>query len=783
MFSRQRLPWLVAFPALYVGAMTARAGQTAVASWLLVLIATTVALVGGRIPEGTEPRVARLRLFTATGLSVTIATAALTSRPAWAGAAREIGALVAMVAALVSIERIDGDIGLAARATEAAFPPGTFGPRIAVRVGIGVTSVAWAIAILVDGASFARGETDAPDAPWIAAAAGTVALFTLGATALVVARARRLELTVPPRANACAGAAVAGLIIAITLAISGVTAADSAAALGAAIAASVVVRLARAKDPLALGKQGRRTLTLVIFGGPVTALAAIAVESRMPGAGGAALVLAAVALGVGALAERLEEPFRPVRGVMLDALVEARDGTRQREAREAMAHALLKIREACAIGLGPTAAPSPELWLLHPTRVLTVNAAGYLQERSAELPPGLFDVAIPEPFATLRAPVLRALEVRRPDLRPLLAWLDHRDALFATVIAESEDPDGLLVIPTGARIDDLTLEEVRAAKLLADAFVAVSQATSAKVRHLERERVLKERIDELDEDGARLRHQLDLEVGRHVLAATRLARPATVGIYSAISRFAYDALERRIGQDAPTILIARPGIDPVPYVARAHLSGPRRKEPLVVVEGTSSREHDVARWTNDRTSPLALADRGLLLLVDGAALPREIQVLIARAVAERRPPWERATPIDVAIALTATRGFAELEHDGLLAPELASRFDAEAAITLPGLAERPEDLHAIVADRLAREGLRVCGLPVGIEAAAFARLMEYPFEAEDAELAAIVTKLVARAVADGRDVVRAVDVDALGLDEQNEAGRHPGGRQPTLVRR
>ena len=42
--------------------------------------------------------------------------------------------------------------------------------------------------------------------------------------------------------------------------------------------------------------------------------------------------------------------------------------------------------------------------------------------------------------------------------------------------------------------------------------------------------------------------------------------------------------------------------------------------------------------------------------------------------------------------------------------------DLSEAIVLPGLRERSEDLRSIVADRLAREGLRVCGRPIGIAA-------------------------------------------------------------------
>src|SRR5688572_16822357 len=116
MLARQRLPLLVAFPALYVGVAAVRAGETRPSAWLLVGIAACVALIGGRIPEGTEPNAARMRLWTAASLSVAIATAALSTRPAWASLARELAAWIAMLAALRSLGDIDGGVGLAPRA-------------------------------------------------------------------------------------------------------------------------------------------------------------------------------------------------------------------------------------------------------------------------------------------------------------------------------------------------------------------------------------------------------------------------------------------------------------------------------------------------------------------------------------------------------------------------------------------------------------------------------------------------------------------------------------------
>ncbi|MGH7286259.1 MAG: hypothetical protein ACRELY_32470, partial [Polyangiaceae bacterium] len=63
---------------------------------------------------------------------------------------------------------------------------------------------------------------------------------------------------------------------------------------------------------------------------------------------------------------------------------------------------------------------------------------------------------------------------------------------------------------------------------------------------------------------------------------------------------------------------------------------------------------------------------------------------------------------------------------------------------------------------LAREGVRARGDAVGIEDRAFLELVDYPFPGGDAELAAIVQRLVADVGRDG--VVRVEDVLGLKLD-------------------
>ena len=759
--SRTRLAWrravILVLPVLYVAGSAVKASEGSPRAWLAIAIGLAVAMLGSIDRAGETPRQARDRLWTSGALALTIASSALTERWAWVAFVRELALIGAGLAAVRSIATIDGDPGLGARATE-AIAARSISAASLQRFALGAVVIAWGSAALLDALAWAGVASSVTDsAPVAASVGGVAALFLVGATALLVAGARRLELGAPPRALACAAAAGAGLVAALAIAIATGVQADAAAALGSAVTCPIVVSLARARDPLLLARRGRRVLTLAMFGGPVALLAALAAEGHMPGSGLVALGVALATLAIGAVAAKLEEPLLPEKGRLLDALADATRSAHDREARSAIAKALMRVREAAGHN-----APSPELWILHPTRICTVDSAGYLQEKPGELPPALLEVARGEPGGTVRVDVLSALEVRRADLRPLLRWLEARGALFATLVAEDEDADGFVIVPAGTRTAALTIEEVHAAKLFADAFVAVCQARSARERHLEREQDLAGQIEKLDDELAAVRHTSALDGSRNVLASTRLARPATVGIYSAASRMAYDALERRIQKDAPVVVMARAGVDPVPYIARAHLGGPRKERPLVIVDGTSSREHDIERWRDEQASPIALADRGLLVLVDAAALPRDIQVLVARALSERRPPWERAMPLDIAVALTATAAPDLLVEQGLLAPELYARFEdgAEKPIELARLRDRSEDLFSIVADRLAREGLRVRGKPMGIDAAAFARLVEHPFEGEDHELASIVTRLVAHAHG---DVIRTADMDAIGL--------------------
>jgi len=400
-----------------------------------------------------------------------------------------------------------------------------------------------------------------------------------------------------------------------------------------------------------------------------------------------------------------------------------------------------------------------------------VDAAGYVHRRVALPPESLAVLANAEPERTLRATVLRVLEVRRPELRTVSKWMTDEGALVATAIEYGGEVDGVLILPEVPRDIPFTLEEARALRRVTDRLAAACRVRATLARTLARAEDARRRSDRAEAVADRAQRDARLALERNALATRRLAAGSTSGAYAAASRLALEAIERRVAAGGSLAVVVPSGVDPLAYLARAHLLGARKDGALVAVDCTSAREHDASRWNDPRRSPLALADGGLLVLIDVGALPMDVQEIAANALARRRPPWDSPEPLDVQLATTGVFSPDELSVRGRLDAGLAALLgDATLEpIRLPSLHERPEDLRNALTDHLAREGLRSLGRPVGIERAALARLVDYPFPGEEAELAGIVRRLVARCEG---DIVRGADVDAvhpaacLGLQER-----------------
>jgi hypothetical protein len=601
--------------------------------------------------------------------------------------------------------------------------------------------------------------------------------FALGGSFLLLGvaaldRVRRSPHELGANVRATTALVFVGVCAALGLFVSTASASEAFSPLevGLALAAVLAAHVSEHADPGRTVEVARRAAVLLLFAGPVVFICAQVAEGSILDARLALIVAALVTALVAASHRVLSEPFLPGKGRFLAAFEKAEEALTRLSGDEAIAAVLSLLRDPA----GPDAR-SPALYLLHPARVMTVDSAGYVRERPGEAPSALFELASSEPEATLRFVSLEPLYVRRADLRPIARWMTDAGVDVATVVTHEGEAEGLLVLGLGRRTDPFTLEEIVHLKRLTDKLASLCAMRAEAARGLLREQALMQRLEATDDRVAQLEHSVLVLSAGNGAQTSRLAEPSTLGFYSPASRLAFEAIERRVAQGAPLVVVAASGVDPTPYVARAHLGGPRGAGPFVVVDGTRPRDHDVARWSDPRTSPFAIAHGGFLFLLDGAALPPDVQALIGRCLAERRPPFAQAEPLDVTVGLSTTHG-AELLPE-LLEPSLISRLadGIAGAVTLPRLRDRPEDLRAIVTDRLAREGLRVRGAPVGIDDRAFALLLAHPFPGEDAELRSLATRLVAALAG---DVVRAADVMALELSdepetpEQGEGGGH-----------
>jgi hypothetical protein len=759
-FALWRRPGLVLFvgSTLYaaVAAVRVNVGEPR-GAYKAGLVGFALSFVATRPPLSPSGQGRRLdaTAYATWGLALTIVS--LSGGSAWVGALGVAGTSIAAAAGCAASQSLTRPMGIAT-----SLPPAKRSVTHLALTLLAIPPLLAALSCVSSGVALAlvgRETLEDSFGAWSA-------ILCLGATAAVYAdrrRSERLVLGAGERARAAFGSAVGILGIAVAILVTRTFAPLPVLQLSAASAGVLAALSVSFRDTVLLAKMGRRAVTLLLFGGPVVLLSALAAEGFGATGPTAALVGGTVALGVGTLGAWLERPFRPAEGRWLDAIVAAQAALARADPESSVERALAALRAAAG-----TSAESPELWSLDPTRVVTIDAAGYARERAAALPSLLIEIAAAEPEATVRTELLEALLVRRPDLRALARWMDEHGALAATLVTRDGEAIGVLVVPRGSRRDPITLEEARALKGLADATSGACAGKSALARSWLRERDATARAEAAEHDLERRRHAESLESARVALCTSGHVHGVDVGRYSPAMRLAREALHRRAHLGAPLVVVAPFGLDPVPHLAEAHISGPRRDTPFVVVDATASSERDIRYWRDPAASPLALAHGGLLVLADGAVLPAEIQRLVAEALAERRVPWEGAEPLDLAIALTSVVPLAGLGNGSRLDPALRARFgdDGEVEVVLPPLKDRPEDLRALLSDRLAREGLRDRGAPVGIDDAAFALLVDYRFPGDYAELVLVARRLVGGI---SGDVVRARDVLALELDLPDSA--------------
>ena len=664
-----------------------------------------------RIEEGA--RAAARACFTGAAMLLTALTGPWT--PGLAALAN-LGAAVASMSALVALARIASLGGVVA-------PPAWARRLDAAAFG----ALLWTVAIALPAArALAPRRSGALDPVVLDYATVAAALGSLGlsvVTAYRVRAGRRLELGVAERASAALLLAATALAVGVLGAVAGVSAPERTLPLAAVVAASAIAAAVVAREPTQVARALRITLTVAALAAPV-ALGAVYVTQAAPSRAGAAVFAACAACALAGLgAPALSRRLAPDGARWLGALDAAAAAALHPDPDAALEAALLALGAAGGRGAVPSA-----LFRLDPPEIVTVDRAGYAHVEKAEVPAELTAVADAEPERVLRLEVARALEVRRPALRPLVIWLDERGFAAIAVVRDELAPIGLLAVPRGARTTPATLEEVRALRALADRVGAVIGVSASLARSRARETGARTEVERLGAETRRLEAARDRDAGRLLALARMLERPARVASYSPAARAAVEQLERLGEVGRPITLLTAPGVDAVAWAALAHLASARRAGPLAVIDASSPGEHELERWRDPDESPLTAAAGGSLVLIDAHALPAEVQSYVAAALPE-------TTGIIVSVPATVDA----LVASGRMSERLADRL-GDRAVALPTLASRAEDLRALAIEQLARISVRLGSRPLGLAPRALEALLEHPWPGNDAELYATLLR-------------------------------------------
>lgn len=741
--------WPAALSVAYVGVAGAELGRRSL-PWMVALALVTLLFF---VYRATERGISSERKLAGKVVRAVVWSLALwvTARVGPSGsaaldAAANAGVGTAAVTSLFALARIEGTGGMlkpprAAESLDAAMLAGF------------MWAVATALPLTYALLPSYRVRLDPLVIDYATTSAGAATLMLLIAAAFRVRVLRRMELGVGDRVNGALSLSITAFLVAVPASLLEVAAPDRILPVAVGVAAALSTWASTIAEPTTVSSALRGILAVMILGTPVTLSAGLAARAQPQHAGAIVLGSSLLAIVVGLLARAVARPLGPEQSRWLTAIDRACHDSLEPEpdaALRATLHALAGVTE------GRLA--RPEIWRSHPEEVLSVDVAGYLHVEPGQLPPRIFEIALAEPERTLRAEALAQVIVRRPEVRGLLAWFEARDAFSATVVIDEDGPVGFILLPRAGRSAIMTLEEARAVRVLADRISALLSVTSALARAREREVEATVRREYLEGDRARLTQALENRAERQRVLAERLARRVRGTAYAPASRGALDELERVGQSERVTLLVAPPGVDAGPWAAHAHLASPRSGGAFIVSEGTSPAEQRIEHWEDPDTSPIRLADGGTLLVLDVGVLSPSVQERIARELLESSlRPASALAPFGLVLGAPASR--AALLESGRLSPALAREITRE--VTLPALAERSEDLRALLLEALSRACPKVGKPPLGVEPSALKLLLEHAFPGNDLELEAMVLRLAR--VAQGAAVTYA-DLEQLGFE-------------------
>lgn len=622
----------------------------------------------------------------------------------------------------------------------------------------------WVVAAALPGAAAMFPErTEGLDPLLIDYATVAASIGSLGVSLFAAARlaaTRRAEIGVAERAQAALWLGSIALAVGILAAAAQVLPPERVLPISVVLASLGAAFAAASREPETVLSVLRLTLATTGLVAPI-ALGAVYAAHMRPALSGPIAFGAAGAAAIAALvAQRIAHRAGPGSGRLLPALEAATRAAMTPDPEEALRSALFELRGALGQGGDP-----PALYRFFPAEEVSVDRAGFLHTKKAEMPPRLVSLADAEPERILRIEVMHAVSVRKPEVRPLIAWMEDNHLSAVSVVRDVDGPIGALTVPAGARVAPKTLADVRALRQLSDRLAAVLGVSSMLSRSRERELVARDDLDKLEAERARLATELGRIEGQFEAVAKGFEQRARVALYSPAAQAAVQRLEQLAAADVPVTLLTSPGIDAVAWAALVHLASARKKGVMVIVDGTSPAEHDPAKWQDRVGSPLALAAGGTLVLLDAHVLPELVQMRIASGL-----------PSDVGLVVALPGTVDSLAASGKLSEALADRL-GDRSVALPALASRGEDLSLLVLDTLTRIGKRLRQAPLGIEPRALAALVDHEFPGNDAELEAILFRAALATPPEAR-ALTVRELEAAGFSPPPGSERRARGTGP-----
>jgi hypothetical protein len=616
------------------------------------------------------------------------------------------------------------------------------------------TAVLWSVALAVAAKDLVLPgpALDPLTLDYAVTAASVATLFILVAASLRLLWVRRLELGVGDRALGALSFSITAIAVAIPVAAMGIGPPDRVLPAFLALATICVLGCVVAVDPSFIAMSLRSTMVVVALGVPVALLTGSLARATPSWSGPIALGGAAVSVLVGLIARSAARPLGPEQSRWLLALSDASQAALVPDPTQAVIATLRALK-----GTAASPATRPELWRADPASVLSVNVSGTLEERDAAAPHAIYELGLREPERTLRLEVLKALQIRRPDVRELLGWFEVHKAFSATVIVDEEGPAGFLLLPTGDRTDVMTLEEARAARLLADRMSALLAVTSALERARRRQVEAQRNAENWERSFHRVQGVLEGATRRYLEAARVLARPLLAAAYSPAVRMTLAEMTKGAESAQVIVLVSPVGVAVEAWAAVIHLES-GRSGPLMCVDAGVEDARDASRWLDPERSLVALCEGGTLFVRDADLLTPRAQQGLVEALTTRFEQQARSALPPPKLVLGLKKPPSALLAEG--AHEALRPWLQKTVYELPRLSERPEDLRSIILDLASRSTRGPEQTPLGVERAALQALLDYGWPGNDAELRDVVERAAA---ASSGPLIGLGDLRAIGF--------------------